>query len=383
MNCELKKIFLFIFCGLCTVSAVAQEQYVPKADKYRIEYREENFLRQKDLQLNFVKMTVEWPECLNNSNLEPLHRYLTGQLFGSEDSSFDRALNQYLNGLGTPINQVPEGDYYKSYYITLDVKELDYVADRYMSMRLMTCCWPKDTTELIRSTQRLVTYDLVNDKVLTISDLVKCMSKNGDQDARWRLTSEILNYNSHEMSETYWALLPSEACLMRIGTVFDLPGTAGWDEYNGLVIVPEVTMKKYATKTAKKLLDDPLIERPALATPFIKDFGEEPVYTLVDMKPTLMGFEAASGEMRKYLVNNVRYPDLEQILKIDGRVVVQFIVEKDGSISNPSVVVPVSPGLDREAIRVIKQMPRWTPGQLNGQPVRVLINLPITYKVQK
>ena len=86
--------------------------------------------------------------------------------------------------------------------------------------------------------------------------------------------------------------------------------------------------------------------------------------------------------MLRYMVNNVRYPSFEEMLQIGGRVVVQFIVEKDGSISSPSVLMPVSPGLDREAIRFVTQMPTWKPGQLNGQPVRVLVNLPITFKMQ-
>ena len=378
----MKKIVLFVLFALCTSMAGAQDPYVPKADKYRVEYHENNYLRQKGQNLYFVKLKAEWPECLNYSTLEPLHRYITKTVFEREDNSFDNALNHYLDSLGAPLEQVPDAGNYKSYYITINVTELEYDADRYMSMRLMRCIWPKDTTELINTTQRLITYDLIHDKVLSISDLVKCMSKYGDEDARWRLTREILLYNPHDIAPTYVDLLPSEACLMRLGTVFDIPGTANWDELNALTIVPEKSMKSYLTKAAKKLLVDPVPVRTAPVKPFVKNFGNEPVYTLVDAMPTVMGFEPASPEMLRYMVNNVRYPSFEEMLQIGGRVVVQFIVEKDGSISSPSVLMPVSPGLDREAIRFVTQMPTWKPGQLNGQPVRVLVNLPITFKMQ-
>ena len=371
-----------MFLALCTVVASAQEPYVPKADKYRVEYREGNYLRQKGQKLYFVKLTTEWPECLNYSNLEPLHRYMTKTVFGREDNSFDNALNHYLDSLGSPIEQVPDGDNYKSYYITIDVSELDYDADRYMSMRLLHCYWPKDTTELINTTQRLITYDIIHDNVLTIKELLKDVSPGQFNDRRGNLLRDIINYTSNDLTMENVALLPSEACLMRVGGFFDLPGTANWDEFNALTILPEKSLKGYLSKAAKKLLEDPVPVRTAPEHPNVMNFGEEPIYTLVETMPTTMGFAPASHEMLRYLVNNVRYPLVEKLLQIDGRVVVRFIVEKDGSISSPVIVMPVSPGLDREAIRVIKQMPTWKPGQINGQPVRVLVNMPITFKIQ-
>ena len=66
---------------------------------------------------------------------------------------------------------------------------------------------------------------------------------------------------------------------------------------------------------------------------------------------------------------------------IQGRVTVSFIVEKDGRVSNVRLLRSVQPSLDKEAIRVVKSMPKWTPGKQNGKPVRVRFNLPVMFKL--
>jgi len=80
-------------------------------------------------------------------------------------------------------------------------------------------------------------------------------------------------------------------------------------------------------------------------------------------------------------MKNIKYP--EQAVKegIQGRVTVRFIVEKDGSISDVKPVLSVHPLLNKEAVRVVKSMPKWTPGKQNGKPVRVRFNLPVMFKL--
>ena len=77
------------------------------------------------------------------------------------------------------------------------------------------------------------------------------------------------------------------------------------------------------------------------------------------------------------------YPDLETNLQIDGRVVVAFVVDKEGRVRDPQVVTSVSSGLDREAVRLIMGMPQWNPGTQQGVPVNVRISLPVHFKVKK
>ena len=102
------------------------------------------------------------------------------------------------------------------------------------------------------------------------------------------------------------------------------------------------------------------------------------VYDVVEVMPQYPGGQIA---MLKYIMENIKYP--KQIMEegIQGRVTVSFIVEKDGRVSNVRLLRSVQPSLDKEAIRVVKSMPKWTPGKHNGKPVRVRFNLPVMFKL--
>ena len=84
----------------------------------------------------------------------------------------------------------------------------------------------------------------------------------------------------------------------------------------------------------------------------------------------------------KYLAENIHYPEQAKNDQIQGRVVISFVVEKDGGISDAKVVKGIGGGCDEEALRVVNAMPKWTPGKMRGEVVRVNFNLPITFKLQ-
>ena len=104
----------------------------------------------------------------------------------------------------------------------------------------------------------------------------------------------------------------------------------------------------------------------------------EPVFEVVENAPQYPGGTTA---LMEFLGKNVRYPEAAHKAGVQGRVIVQFIVEKDGSISNPQTVKSVSPELDGEAIRVISTMPAWIPGTQRGQAVRVKFTVPIMFRL--
>lgn len=112
-----------------------------------------------------------------------------------------------------------------------------------------------------------------------------------------------------------------------------------------------------------------------------KPVEEEKVYNIamVEQKPEFVGGEAA---MYKWLSENIVYPSAASEEGVQGRVVVEFVVGKDGSITNVRVLRPRHPALDKEAVRVVKAMPKWIPGRNNGQPVKVTYTLPVTFKLQ-
>ncbi len=102
------------------------------------------------------------------------------------------------------------------------------------------------------------------------------------------------------------------------------------------------------------------------------------VYSNVEQMPS---FPGGQGAMMQWISGNTRYPAIAAENGVQGRVVVQFVVEKDGTISDVHVINPVDPSLDREALRVIRAMPRWIPGKRNGSAVRVKNTVPVIFKL--
>jgi periplasmic protein TonB len=102
----------------------------------------------------------------------------------------------------------------------------------------------------------------------------------------------------------------------------------------------------------------------------------EEVYGAVDQMPEFPGGEMA---LRNWISNNIRYPKIASDKGIHGKVYINFVVEKDGSISNVRIVQGVEPSLDKEALRVINSLPRWRAGLQGGEPVRVSYTVPINF----
>lgn len=113
-----------------------------------------------------------------------------------------------------------------------------------------------------------------------------------------------------------------------------------------------------------------------------------PVATNVEDNPLnfrvvedLPQFPGGAVELMKWLTKNLRYPATAQRQKVQGKVVVQFIINKDGALANMEVVKSLSPDCDREALRVMRMMPKWKPGVQNGEPCRTMVCIPIVFKL--
>lgn len=97
----------------------------------------------------------------------------------------------------------------------------------------------------------------------------------------------------------------------------------------------------------------------------------------------LPSFPGGDAKLREWIKKNMKYPSYAKNNGIEGQVLVVFIVEKDGSISNAEVSWGVDPSLDQEALRIVNKMPKWKPGTQNGVAMRVKYRLPITFTLKK
>ena len=124
--------------------------------------------------------------------------------------------------------------------------------------------------------------------------------------------------------------------------------------------------------------DEPI--EPTVPIDIIEDeIVEEVPFIIVENMPTFPGGEK---KMLEYVAKNVKYPQLAKEVGTQGRVFVSFVVEKDGSITNVTILRGIGSGCDEEAMRVVKSMPKWNPGLQCGRAVRVSCNLPINFKLQ-
>ncbi len=107
--------------------------------------------------------------------------------------------------------------------------------------------------------------------------------------------------------------------------------------------------------------------------------SSQQIFTVVETMPE---FPGGQGALLQYLAKSIKYPVIAQENGIQGRVTCTFVVNKDGSIVDAEVIRGVDPSLDKEALRVINSMPKWSPGKQRGKPVRVKYTVPVTFRLQ-
>ena len=110
-----------------------------------------------------------------------------------------------------------------------------------------------------------------------------------------------------------------------------------------------------------------------------EEVEEEQIFQIVEEPAS---FPGGMGECMKFLSKNINYPSISQENGVQGRVIVQFVINRDGSIVDAKVVRGVDPYLDKEALRVVNQMPKWSPGKQRGKAVRCQFTLPVQFRLQ-
>lgn len=146
---------------------------------------------------------------------------------------------------------------------------------------------------------------------------------------------------------------------------------------------PEQTELKEVASGPKTEAGDPngidpgIVDNPGTGTGVVEAAPPPPqIFTYVEQMPEF------NGNVQEYLANKLRYPDQAREAGIEGRVIVKFVVNEDGDISDAQVVRGIGGGCDEEALRVVKSMPKWKAGKQNGRPVKVYFTLPISFRLE-
>jgi protein TonB len=147
-----------------------------------------------------------------------------------------------------------------------------------------------------------------------------------------------------------------------------------------LVNVGDTSKKKNAVK--KPVKEEELVTIEGANEILVEgNFSDDSSEILLECE-VAPGFLGGFDSLAVFLSKNLKYPTLAKENGIEGRVVVRFVVEKDGTLTNITLLRKVGWGCDDEATRLIKQMPNWTPGKMNGKPVRTYYTLPIVFSLK-
>jgi protein TonB len=188
-----------------------------------------------------------------------------------------------------------------------------------------------------------------------IESLTECYSPVQD-----KFSDTIINNSSNKKNKLSNSLTPSydnEAKARKKDSLKKISSTKAKNELNETIV---------SFVTCYEVVDVPNITTDSNS-----------IYDIVEQMPEFQGGES---EMFKFIGSNIKYPS--NIGEVQGRVICRFIVEKDGKIGKIEVVRSVYPDLDKEAVRVIRSMPKWIPGKQNGKTTRVWYTLPINLKLQ-
>ena len=150
------------------------------------------------------------------------------------------------------------------------------------------------------------------------------------------------------------------------------------DQLDDKVAVSTENKEGVKDRTVEAVRNDIAVAAPP-PPPAPKPEVANKVFDVVEEMPS---FPGGQGALMAFLSSNIKYPVVAQENGVQGRVIVGFVVEKDGSISDVKVMRSVDPSLDREAQRVVKAMPKWKPGKQNGSAVRVKYTVPVVFRLQ-
>ena len=143
-------------------------------------------------------------------------------------------------------------------------------------------------------------------------------------------------------------------------------------------VIASDSILRQCTVEGSEIVDDIYpIERVVVSPPVER---KDKIFKVAEIQPQ---FPGGGAELMKYLSTNLKYPEDAKKQSIEGRVIVQFVINKTGKIINTKILQSLHPSCDKEVIRLIESMPDWVPGKQNGNPVPVYYTLPIRFKLEK
>ncbi len=378
----MKKILIMLLVLQASVAAVAQGLNA----KYSIDYVKSHQLYLQGDAVNVIDVDVEWPSCLNGSAADSLQRHLQRLLFRDvAPAGWKEARRHFLSGFGVPVDGqlpfLPDDD--KFCYVSCQLREVGLWKGRFASFRAIVSCEPhKQSPQKEYRHETMFTYDMIRNEVLHRDRILRMSRITESPSYSQRFSDLLLGHLEKSLSIT-----PSNISLgqnIGVGNGYLIVPFVAFGEdpsscEDATAYLPISEMGDFLTKDFQKRLTAEPLAGAAQVPAAVEEEDGDKVYETVDEKPE---FDLPGTTYTSYIMENLELPALAKLENASPRVLVSFVVEKDGSISDVSVVRPSSPSMDREVVNLVRLMPKWKPGKLNANPVRTRQFLPLTIKMQ-
>ena len=350
-----------------------------------VAYDDSYHLYQRAKELSIVHMDVEWPRVIDNSRCWALQKALTSFFFADStsynaDSSCpeQEAFAHYAEGLGNALDSMPETPGMHKTYADYKLRMLATVPNRLVI--LVGEREVRDADSLQGQVERCYfNYDLIHDRMLSTDDIFNARKLKGYES---RSEFEGLLYataiiDEQETEEIRLDLMPQQVALLGDNVLFDLGGTP---TLHNISMVPAQYLRSFLTKTFRKWQEEPVAAYSSTS------ITEDMIYGHVDSLCLVADSMASypNGDragVLSYLSKNLNLTSA-QTASSDLRLLVTFIVNKDGSLDQFVMLSPSQPLVDREVIKVLRDLLRWKPAIKDHHPVPTRVFFPINLSLQ-
>lgn len=356
----------------------AQDDNSPQ--RYNVSYWQDHAFIRQDEDFTVIDTKMEWPESVDFVDISPLQQKICGWLFDEQTTSVDTAYRSFKQRYGQPVSgklsQLPDDRHFC--YVTNVVRLVDYEPQRWITFQVAQKVRPQSLyPDTARSFYRLVTYDLTNERVMLTEDLLRQgRISDIDEEGYYTLFSKLSDDDFYGLTSANVDGIWFDLKRQSIG--FHIICTTKQKTFVYTNLLPYEDASYLLSHDAIRMWKgkEPKQKRQPVFTTLPGEWKGDTVYRIVDQMPAFAG---GQDSLRSYM-SSVAPP----VLTADnanrhGTVIVAFVVCKDGMVDDVHVVQPVSPEIDRHAVSLMKSMPKWTPGYLDGKACVVRLFLPLRY----
>ncbi len=371
-----RNIFVLILGLLATASSWAQ-RIDSLLLNYSVRYVKEHKFMQDGDNFNVIDLDIEWPDVIDFKSVEPLQENMSKLMFGMAGHNFDSIYSAFLADKGrivsAELTTLPDDQHFC--YFNFSAKIRDHEPGKWIVYDVEGSVEPQQLSpHEKRSFSVTFTFDIARQKVLTANTLLN-LEWIEAQSVESPIIQEILKplpddyYNQLFMARITQAWPTNHGAEIGLHVECHLP--TGSVDYT--TTMPYVFLSTVTTRGGRQLIEKEMKKQPAPHFyPLPLTWLGDTIYNKVDVMPVAHGGKEG---MSQYFSNNLTSP-----LKDNGRITVTYVVDTEGELQDIRVVNSLSPESDRKIAELIRLMPPYTPGRLNGKAVPVRITLPLNFK---